>query len=45
MSFLSKTDYYGLSGTGSNFEIISSDENASAQTAEAQDEKGDIVAT
>ena len=45
MSFLSKTDYYGLSGSGSNFEIISSDENASAQTAEAQDEKGDIVAT
>ena len=45
MSFKSKLDYFGLSGTGSNFVITSSDENKSASTAEAQNDKGDIVAT
>lgn len=45
MSFKSKQDYFGLSGTGSNFVITSSDENKSASTAEAQNDKGDIVAT
>lgn len=45
MSFLAKTDYYGLStGSGSKFVIVSSDENKSASTATAQDEKGDIIA-
>lgn len=42
MSFKSKTDYFGLSS--STLLIVSSDENKSAQVAQAHDEKGDIVA-
>jgi len=45
MAFLSKTDYFGLTTIDSNFVITSSDENKSASTAEAQNDKGDIVAT
>ena len=45
MSFRVKKDYFGLStGQNSKFVITSSDENKSASTAEAQDDKGDVVA-
>ena len=45
MAFLAKTDYFGLTTAPTNFQIVSSDENRSASTAEAQNEKGDVVAT
>lgn len=45
MAFLPKTDYFGLTTAPANFVIISSDENRSTSTAEAQNEKGDVVAT
>lgn len=45
MSFRVKQDYFGLStGQNSHFVITSSDENKSASTAQAQDDKGDVVA-
>lgn len=42
MSFLAKTDYFGVADT--NLIITSSDENRSASLATAQNDKGDIVA-
>lgn len=45
MAFLPKTDYYSLATTGSGLVIISSEENKSASVAEAQNDKGDVVAT
>lgn len=45
MSFRAKEDYFGLStAQNSKFVITSSDENKSVSTAEAQNDKGDVVA-
>ena len=44
MSFQSRPDYFSLGGSN-GLKLQSSDENASAQEYDAQNEKGDIVAT
>ena len=41
MSFLAKTDIFSM---GSSFVVTAFDENNSANTATAQNEKGDVVA-
>ena len=41
MSFLNKTDYFSF--TNSNIIILSSDEGKSCSTAQARDEKGDVI--
>lgn len=45
MSFTAKQDYFGLETTVSGLKLQSSDENASAQEYDAQNEKGDVVTT
>lgn len=44
MSWTAKPDYFSLGGQN-GLKLQSSDENASAQEYDAQNEKGDIVAT
>lgn len=44
MSFLAKKDYFASLYEGQPLVITASDENRSAQTAQARNEKGDIVA-
>lgn len=44
MSFTNKKDYFGLESATGTLKLQSSDENASAQEYDAQNEKGDVVA-
>lgn len=45
MAFQTKTDPWGISGTGKYLSLVSVTDNKSASVAEARNENGDVVAT
>lgn len=44
MSFKAKTDWFGIATQANGIQVVSSDENKTAQVAQGHNEKGDIVA-